>query len=261
MVLVAMAFTNNLLNARLAENEFTTNKQFMLTTGLQIDDIAWTIGRTQTLRYSTRFAQLKCEAVAVEYSFEIKTVENSSWTPLDFTCTTSIIMFNMPISNYHVSNEYVERIFPSANFSFVQNGTSAPVSHVYVIEKLPMTAGNYTRVVVVPTLRMLDAGEIGGVNYVKFFLPLLENGESPMLSQSVTLIGTAVTQYAYRNVTHVKFIATFPQASQGFDSDFFKFQEEDLQQGSYVRIVNMPAGNSVVEFYVGEVTVSLGLHV
>jgi len=115
--------------------------------------------------------------------------------------------------------------------------------------------------VVVPTIRMLEPGSVGSVNYVKFFLPLLQSGESPLLSQSVTLVGTAVTQYAYRNVTQVKFTATFPEASQGFDSDFFKFQEEDLQQDSYVRIVNMPDEDSVVEFYVGEVTVSLGLHV
>ena len=40
MILVAMGFANNFLDARMAENEFSTNKQFMYTTGLQIDDIA-----------------------------------------------------------------------------------------------------------------------------------------------------------------------------------------------------------------------------
>jgi hypothetical protein len=34
MILVAMGFANNFLDARMAENEFSTNKQFMLTTGL-----------------------------------------------------------------------------------------------------------------------------------------------------------------------------------------------------------------------------------
>ena len=42
MVLVAVSYANNILDTRLAENEFNSNKQFMLTTGLQIDDVAWT---------------------------------------------------------------------------------------------------------------------------------------------------------------------------------------------------------------------------
>ena len=33
MILVAMGFANTFLDARMAENEFSTNKQFMLTTG------------------------------------------------------------------------------------------------------------------------------------------------------------------------------------------------------------------------------------
>ena len=40
MILVAMTYANTFLDTRMAENEFSTNKQFMLTTGLQIDDIA-----------------------------------------------------------------------------------------------------------------------------------------------------------------------------------------------------------------------------
>jgi len=55
LVLVAMGFANTFLDARLAENEFATNKQFLLTTALQIDDIAWTVGRTQTVRFTSKF--------------------------------------------------------------------------------------------------------------------------------------------------------------------------------------------------------------
>ncbi|MCJ7714362.1 hypothetical protein MUO66_07900, partial [Candidatus Bathyarchaeota archaeon] len=59
MVLVTAGFANTFLDARLAENEFSTNKQFLLTTALQIDDIAWTVGRTQTVRFSSKFGNMK----------------------------------------------------------------------------------------------------------------------------------------------------------------------------------------------------------
>ncbi len=71
MILVAMNFANNFLNMRMAENEFSANKQFMLTTGLQIDDIAWTIGRTQTVRYSSQFGSIKFQSSTLNYSFEV----------------------------------------------------------------------------------------------------------------------------------------------------------------------------------------------
>jgi len=54
MVLVAMMYSNTYLNDNLSRNEFAVNKQFMLTTSLQLDDIAWIIGRAQTVRYSAK---------------------------------------------------------------------------------------------------------------------------------------------------------------------------------------------------------------
>lgn len=254
MILVAMVFANNFLNARMAENEFSTNKQFMLTTALQIDDIAWTIGRTQTVRYSSRYGQVTFQNGCLSYSFEVFT--DGDWQPV-FTCETGVILFNIPSSQYTLGNNYFERIFPTSNGSFLQEGPSAPVSHVYVIEKLPMSAGNSTRVVISPTVRMLKS-TIDQQSYVRFFLPLLNSGANPQFSQSITLIGKTVTQYLH-NVTQVRFTATFPQASQGFDSDFFNFEKNSITLNSST--IPSLSPNSVVEFYVGEVTVSLGLHV
>ncbi len=257
MVLVAMVYTNNFLNVRMAENEFSTNKQFMLTTGLQIDDIAWTLGRTQTVRYSTRFAQVKFEPLVMDYSVEIN--NGSGWTRLDCLFQTGIILFNMPTNAYTLGNDYLERIFPSSTESFLLNGASAPVSHVYVMEKLPMAAGNFTRVVVAPSIRMLNS-TIGSQNYVKFYLPMLEDGTNLGLSQSVTLTGKNVTQYVFSGVSQVRFTVNFPQASQGFDSGFFPFDKQYLQFDYYQHTVEL-AFNSVVELYIGEVAVSLGLHI
>jgi hypothetical protein len=250
MVLVAMVYANGYLDSRLAQNEFTTNKQFMLTTGLQIDDIAWTMGRTQTVRYSSIYAQLDFEPQALSYSIEIN--QNGAWEPVNMSLPTGVILFNMPIHEYTLGNNYFERIFPSSDSAFLQVGPSAPVSQVYVMEKLPMAAGNFTRVVVAPSIRELNS-TIGSRSYVKFYLPLLTAGANPHLSQSITLIGKNVMQYIRSDVQQVRFKVDFPKADQGFDSGFFPFEY-------YEEIVDLPP-NTVVEFYVGEVTVSLGLHV
>ncbi len=255
MVLVAMLYTNRFLDSRMAENEFSTNKQFMLTTSLQLDDIAWTMGRTQTIRYSCRFAQVVFEPAILQYSLEIS--NDTGWQHV-FTGETGVILFNMPISAYTIGSNYLERIFPSSNGSFIQDGPSAPVSHVYVMEKLPMAAGNFTRVVVVPSIRMLQS-KIGTQNYVKFYLPMLEDGTNLWLSQSITLTSKNVTQYVLSSVNQVRFKIEFPKEAEGFDSSFFPFQNT-LQFGYYSITVELPP-NSVVEMYAGAVSVSMGLHI
>jgi hypothetical protein len=255
LILVAMVYANNFLNARMAENEFITNKQFMLTTALQIDDIAWTIGRTQTIRYTSNYGQVNFQDAVLHYSIEVMLTESSEWQEI-LGYDTGIILFDIPSSRYTLGNNYFERIFPSSG-AIVQSGPTAAVSHVCVIEKLPMEAGNSTRVVIVPTVRMLSSA-IDDQNYVRFYLPLLKAGAEPRLSQSVTLIGKSVTQYVY-NVTQVRFSATFPQESIGFDSDFFKFEGNIVTLNSGTNPSLAPA--SVVEFFAGEVAISLGLFV
>ena len=64
LLLVTIAFGNNFLNARMAENEFSAMKQSMQTVGLQIDDVAWIVGRTQTIRYASRFGHVDFESLA-----------------------------------------------------------------------------------------------------------------------------------------------------------------------------------------------------
>ena len=257
LLLVTVTFGNNFLNARMAENEFSAMKQFMQTVGLQIDDVAWTIGRAQTIRYASRFGQVNFEPLALKYSVSVDTGEG-------YICianySTGILLFNMPISQYSVSNNYSERIFPSSNSSFLQVGTSAPVSHVYVIEKLPMNDGNFIRVVVAPSIRMLNStistGGTGGdeTNYFRFFLPVLSSGSHPRYSQSVTLAGNKVSVKTEGGVNNVTIHVSFPKGidSLGFDEDFFNFESE------WVNVL-LPTG-SIIEFYTGEVIVSLGLH-
>lgn len=111
---------------------------------------------------------------------------------------------------------------------------------------------------VAPSIRMLSS-TIGTQDYVKFYLPLLEDGTNLGLSQSVTLTGRNVTQYVFSGVSQVRFSVTFPLESEGFDADFFPFDNE-LQFGYYIGTVTLQQ-SSVVELYVGTVSVSLGLHI
>jgi hypothetical protein len=158
-------------------------------------------------------------------------------------------MYNMPTSIITYGNNYFERIFPS-NDSFLLSGSSAPVTHVFAVEKLPMLDGSYTRVVVAPSIRMLSS-TINGTSYFKFFLPSLNETSNPHLSQSLTLTGNDINKLKVDKVTQVRITVAFPSASQGFTQDFFRF--------NLTSSPSMPS-NSVVELYVGTVIVSLGLH-
>lgn len=250
MILVAMTFANSFLDSRMAENEFSTNKQFMLTTGLQIDDIAWTIGRTQTVRYSSKFGRMMFESATLNYTFEVDT--GSGWEVL-FSNVTGMILFNIPVSTYTISNNYFERISPASHGSFLQQGPSASVNHVFCVEKLPMADGNYTRIVVIPSIRMLNStitGQEGTTNYFKFYLPTLEQGTHRYLSQSITLTGDSITKIVKSGVNQVRITVGFLEADSGFDNDFFHFDNVS-------EIVDLPDG-SVVEFYIGKVLVKLG---
>jgi hypothetical protein len=250
LVFVAMSYANTVLDARLAENEFSANKQFMVTTGLQIDDVAWTVGRTQTISYSSRFGHIKFQSQAVTYTIELRFHDLTSE---NYTFTTAMIMYNVPISAYNLGNGYSERLSPRNDASFLQNDSTAPVSHVFVVEKLPMDDGSFIRIVAVPSIRTLTSSIISGLttNYFKFFLPILEAAsENPALSQSVTMVGNNVTKITKSNVDQITISVDFPSSENGFDSTFFGFE-------STVETPTLPE-NSVVELYVGKVVVSIG---
>lgn len=252
LLLVTVVFANNFLSARMAENEFSAVKQFMQTVGLQVDDVAWTVGRTQTIRYASKYGQVNFESLALNYTIYV----NNGTTYLYLAnYSVGVLLFNMPVTKYSLGNNYYERLFPSSDSSFLQCGASAPVSYVYVIEKLPMNDGSFIRVVVAPSVRMLNSTiSTGGEekNYFKFYLPVLQQGSHPRLSQSVTLVGSSVSVKT-ESCNAVKISVAFPKASLGFDIGFFKFE-------SMEEVVNIPPG-SVIEVYTGEVIVSLGLHI
>lgn len=251
MLLVTMTFANSFLNTRMAENEFSTIKNFMQTAALQTDDVAWTIGRTQTVHYTSRYGQVNFETATLNYTVYVDDGEGY----LHFTnYSVGILMFNLPINAFSMGNNYYERLFPiSGGDSFIQEGALAPVSCVYVIEKVPMNDGNYIRVVLVPSIRVMNSTITAGEdvkNYAKFYLPILSQGPNPRHSQSITLSGNSVSVKTTM-ANSIKINVTFPKASSGFGEDFFRFSNTE-------EVIDVTDG-SIVEFYSGEVVASLGL--
>lgn len=250
LLLVTVVFANNFLGARMAENEFSAMEQFMQTVGLQIDDVAWGIGRTQTIRYASRYGQVDFQSATLNYSVYVN--KSSSWVLL-LTKETGIILFNMPVSKYSLGNEYHKCIFPSSDSSFLQMETSAPVAHVFVVEKLPMADGSYIRIAAAPSIRMLNSTiktESKTTDYFKFYLPYLVSGQHPRLSQSITMTGINVSRVTESEVYGVKIDVAFPNAGLGFNNTFFEFK--------YTSETYPFSSSSVVEFYIGEVKISLG---
>jgi hypothetical protein len=161
MLLITIAFVNNYLNGQIAQNEFNSMEQFMQTLGLQVDDVAWIPGRTQTLTYTSKYGGITFKSPALTYSFYFDGSLVASFN-------VGVVMFNIPTSSYSVANNYFEELFPSSS-SFLENGTSAPVGRIFVTEKIPMQDGSYIRVVVAPIIRQLNS-LINGINYARFYL-------------------------------------------------------------------------------------------
>jgi hypothetical protein len=254
MILIAMSYANNILSMKIAQNEYSTNKQFMQTTGQQIDDIAWSVGRSQTIAYSSKDGFVKFQEAVLNYTFQIHT--GSGWTNLSLSGKTGIILYNMPVSTYSMGNNYFERLPSGANNSFLLSGSSVPISQVICEEKLPMSDGSYTRIALVPTMRVLTS-TMTSTNYFKFYLPDLENGTNLYRSQSITLTGNGISKVVQSGVDQVKITVSYPKsASPGFDSSFFNFKSSTVTLNS-TSTPKMNAG-SVVEFYVGKVTVVIG---
>jgi hypothetical protein len=244
MIMVAMSYANNILGLKVAENEFSSNQQFMRTTGQQIDDIAWTIGRTQTVSYSGKYGQVSFQPHVLTYTIEVHH-PTTGWTTLPKTYTTGMILYNMPVRSYSMGNDFFVRVPNYASGSFVQSGSTAPIAQVFSIEKMPMNDGSYIRTVVVPTARM-----IGSNGFYKFYLPTLENGTHLFRSQSITMCGNDVSKVPENHVDQVRITVSFPKATEYLDNSFFNFKET-------IETISLPS-DSHVEFYVGNVVVTLG---
>jgi hypothetical protein len=272
LVFVALSFANTSLTTQLAGDEFNANKQFMQSTGQQIDNVAWTIGRTETVDYTAKYGQVAFEkenltltggvenltlTEGIDYSIEI--FNGSLWQTV-FNSETGIIVFNMPTGDYNLGNNYFNRLIPADSGSFLQWNASAPVCQVFATQVTPMIDGSYARIVAVPIVRALNSTlstANGNLNCYTFYLPLLNSTSNPYLSQSVTLTGVSLTNLNYLtpsgvNNYQVRINATaIDKAPTGFNKAFFNFD-------STSETTSIPS-NSMIEFYIGTVEVSIGM--
>jgi FlaG/FlaF family flagellin (archaellin) len=253
MILIAMSYANNMLALKMAQNEFSTNKQFMQTTAQQIDDIAWTVGRTQTVSFSSKYGNVQFQAVALNYTFRIHT--SSGWEDLTISGKTGIILYNMPVASYPLGNNFFQRLPNNVTTPFLLSGSTAPISQVICEQKVPMADGAYSRIALVPNMRVLTS-TVTSTNYFKFYLPNLENGTNLYRSQSITLTGNGITKVTRSGVDQVIISVSFPKSVAGFDSSFFNFNSTSITL-SATSTPRLPS-NSVVEFYVGKVVVAIG---
>jgi hypothetical protein len=251
---VALVFANNLLWSRVAEGDFESSKQLMQSVALQIDDVAWTTGRTETIRYASQYGDIEFEAEVLNYTVTVDGEEKSY--------ETGILMFNIPTSRYSISDDYWAKIFPQTYENLTLKGTSAPVARVFAVESTPMPDGKYIRVVVAPSIRVLTSSittSESSTCYVKMYLPVLNAGESPRLLQSITLTGESFNAYTKNDVDSINVTVSFPSAGSGFDSTFFNFPGDNPENFDFTLPEYSGYDNIVLELYVSEVSVAFGV--
>jgi hypothetical protein len=258
---VAVVFVNNFLWARLAESDFNSAKQFMQTIGLHIDDVAWTVGRKATVRYSSAYGNVDFLPSALNYTVYVKTQGSGNYQ-FFASYKVGILLFNVDVSRFSLYDGYYELIYPVTVENLTITGTSAPVARVFGVEKLtpPMSNGSFVRVVIAPSVRLLFSNiteQSGSTIYTRLYLPVLVRGDVQGSSQSVTLTGTSIAANTIDRVTSIKVTVDFPDntSQQGFDASFFHFP-------SLTQVIDVPLGysDSVLELYSGDVKVELGVH-
>jgi hypothetical protein len=229
----------------------------MQSVGLQIDDVAWTAGRTETITYATQYGDVELETGVITYNVSV--VADS--VRHDFINTTGALMFNMPTYQYSISDDYWTQLYPNPAYDtyLTLTGTSAPIARVFEVEQVPMLDGDYIRVVAAPSIRVLYSSINSSTNtrYVRMYLPVLSAGESPRLYQSITLTGKSVKANTLNHIDTIRITVEFPVS--GFDSDFFNFPENEwsFDFSSYYGAGGYD--NVVLELYLSEVSVGFGI--
>lgn len=257
LVTVAMVFANNLLTARMAESDYNAAKLLMHQVGLQIDDVAWRMGQTETVRYASRYGSVAVKNATLRYTITATIAGGQTVTV--FNGSTGVAMFNMPTTQYSLSNNYFNQLWPTQLAGMTLQGSSAEITKVFEVEKIPMADGSYIRVVTAPMIRVINSSITTASNstfFYKLYLPLVSLRSTPGLSQSVTLTGSSMAINTVSKITSIRITLSFPQFASGFDNSFFRFPS------SLTQVINAPTGynDCVLELYTGTVSVDVGTH-
>lgn len=251
---VTLIFANNFLWTRVAEGDFNSSKELMQTVALQIDDVAWTVGRTETTSYGSQYGNVIFQQSALTYNV---TVGRDGEPNYVVSCESGAVMFVFPTSSYTLTNDYFENIYPNQMSSLILSGTSAPVARVFAVEKVPMADGSYVRVVAVPAIRVLTSfinTSLSSTYYVRMYIPVLNQGETPRLSQSITLTGESLDARTINDVANITVGVSYENGSV-IDFAFSNFLFESEED------ISIPMGVDVVlELYLSEVSVGFGVN-
>jgi hypothetical protein len=259
LLLVTIVFINNRLWSNVAQSDFDSATQYMQTIGLQIDDVAWTMGRTETVQYSSSYGSVSIsQANAINYTIRVTTQGNRNLTYFA-SYVSRILLFNMPSSSYSLGNGYYQQIYPQTFNNITLSGASAPVARVFAREMLnSMTDGNFARIVVTPVIRVVSSSvnsSSSNVYYLKLYLPVLEPGSAHGSAQSVTMTCNSIQASTLSQITSIEITVYYPSSTQGFNSPFFNLYSSN-------QTINVPPkgyNNAILEVYSGNVETMLGV--
>ena len=130
---ITLSYVNSTLTRRQGENDFETAKIFMKNMGLQIDDVAWTKGRVDTVHFTSQYGQIEYLSNTLNYT--IRFYNASSALVATSKYTSSIFMFNVPTEKYYLEEGYYESLLPPKVTSLVFYGENAPATRVFAIQK------------------------------------------------------------------------------------------------------------------------------
>jgi len=260
LIMVATVSVNNRFGLSVAESDFNSAKQYMQTVGLQIDDVAWTLGRKATVRYSSSYGSMKILQTAINYTIYVKTQGSGDYQYFAHNIS-SILLFNIPTSKYSLADGYYEQVYPQTTSNILFSGTSAPVARVFAVQKLtpPMADGSFARIVVTPTIRAMSASfNLSGnkIYYLHLFLPIITKGSVQDQAQSITMENSYIGIRSLSHVTSINVTVTFPLITSidGFDNSFFHLS-------SLSEVLNVPEGydDAILELYTSKVETVLGV--
>jgi len=218
-VSLALNWVNATLTRRNGEADFESAKIFMKTIGLQIDDVAWTQGRVDTVRFSSEFGLLQYVPDALQYDITYK--DSTDGEVGTSTFKSSIFMFNMPTIKYSLSEGYYELLLPSTEPALVDSGVSAPVMKVFARQLYEAGDSDFIRVAAVPMIRMREhtvTVDTSTKSFVSLYIPQLD-GKATASKGMIVLSGKTINPDTFLNVKKITVTVTFPDPN--YDSNFF----------------------------------------
>jgi len=221
-VSLALNWVNATLTRKNGEADFESAMIFMKTVGLQVDDVAWTQGRVDTVRFSSEFGLLQYVPDALRY--DITYSDSANVVVGTSTFTSSIFMFNMPTIKYYLSEGYYELLLPSTEPALVDSGVSAPVMKVFARQLYQAGNSDFIRVAAVPMIRMREHTVTVGSStksFVSLYLPKLD-GKATASKSMIVLSGKEIKPETFLNVK--KITVTVTCLNPNYSSNFFHFQ-------------------------------------